>query len=102
LDCILEAEGIDGETRQIVYLGEIAETEISDVATQCGFWERVTRILDDLSDGISAGDRQAIEEASLKRCRAQPRSNTVYGRRKPRRTRSGFGDACPLALAANA
>jgi hypothetical protein len=60
---LVEADGTDGEPRQIAYLGEIAESEISDVATQCGFWERVTRILDDLGDCISAEDRQHIEKA---------------------------------------
>jgi hypothetical protein len=60
---LVEADGIDGEPRQIACLGEIPETEISEVATQCEFWERVARILDDWGDGISADDRQHIEEA---------------------------------------
>ena len=47
--------------RVVAYLAGIGERDITKLGAQCGFWERVTRQLDRLSNRISAEDRKRIE-----------------------------------------
>jgi len=47
--------------RYVAYLAGIGERDVTKLGTQCGFWERVTRQLDRLSNRLSAEDRKRIE-----------------------------------------
>jgi hypothetical protein len=53
--------GHDQVTREIAYFGEIAETEIGDVATQCAFW------LKSLAGKIGRLHRRASDVAARSR-----------------------------------
>jgi len=47
--------------RVVAYLAGIGERDITKLGAQCGFWERVTRQLDRLSNRISAEGRKRVE-----------------------------------------
>jgi hypothetical protein len=47
--------------RVVTYLAGIGERDITRLGPQCGFWERVTRQLDRLSNRVSAEDRKRVE-----------------------------------------
>ena len=47
--------------RVVAYLAGIGEHDITKLGAQCGFWERVTRQLNRLSNRISAEDRKRAE-----------------------------------------
>ena len=47
--------------RVVAYLPGIGERNITKLGAQCGFWERVTRQLDRLSNRISAEGRKRVE-----------------------------------------
>ena len=53
--------------RVVAYLAGIGERDITKLGAQCGFWERVTRQLDRLSNRMSAGDRKRIERVLQER-----------------------------------
>jgi hypothetical protein len=47
--------------RYVAYLAGIGERDVTKLGMQCGFWERVTRQLDRLSNRLSAEGRKRIE-----------------------------------------
>ena len=53
--------------RYVAYLAGIGERDITRLGAQCGFWERVTRQLDRLSNRISAEDRKRVERVLQER-----------------------------------
>ena len=53
--------------RYVAYLAGIGEHDIARLGAQCGFWERVTRQLDRLSNRISAEDRKRVERVLQER-----------------------------------
>ncbi len=55
--------GAKSTQRYVAYLSGIVERDIATLGAQCGFWERVTRNLDRLSNRnrISPEDRKRIE-----------------------------------------
>src|SRR4249919_2555546 len=53
--------------RYVAYLAGIGERDIATLGAQCGFWERVTRQLDRLSNRISAQDRKRVERVLQER-----------------------------------
>jgi hypothetical protein len=53
--------------RYVAYLAGIGERDITRLGAQCGFWERVTRQLNRLSNRISAEDRKRVERVLQER-----------------------------------
>ena len=53
--------------RYVAYLAGIGERDITRLGAQCGFWERVTRQLDRLSNRISAERSQACRESTTRK-----------------------------------
>jgi hypothetical protein len=53
--------------RVVAYLAGIGERDITRLGAQCGFWERVTRQLNRLSNRISAEDRKRVERVLQER-----------------------------------
>jgi hypothetical protein len=53
--------GTNGQNGSFAYLAGIGERDITKLGAQCGFWERVTRQLDRLSNRISAEGRKRVE-----------------------------------------
>ena len=53
--------------RYVAYLAGIGERDVTKLGPQCGFWERVTRQLDRLSNRLSAEDRKRVERVIQER-----------------------------------
>jgi hypothetical protein len=65
--------------RYVAYLAGIGERDITRLGAQCGFWERVTRQLDRLSNRISAEDRKRVERVLEERVHVRRACNTING-----------------------
>ena len=65
--------------RYVAYLAGIGERDITRLGAQCGFWERVTRQLNRLSNRISAEDRKRVEMYYKKECHVRRACNTING-----------------------
>ena len=61
--------------RVVAYLAGIGEHDITKLGAQCGFWERVTRQLDRLSNRIASASREYYK----KECRVRRGCNTISG-----------------------
>jgi hypothetical protein len=81
--------------RYVAYLAGIGERDITRLGAQCGFWERVTRQLDRLSNRISAEDRKRVERVLQERVPHAP--TRIRAGDTPRRELAALMDRASVA-----
>ena len=80
--------------RYVAYLAGIGERDITRLGAQCGFWERVTRQLDRLSNRISAEDRKRVERVLQERVPCPSPSRIGRGDGSSERGPRRIGQGC--------